>query len=272
VTECIHGLELSRCDLCSPKVLPKPDLSTTTTRARTPRPLASSTPRRSTPPASKTQPLNVNEQRIHHVTHISNLDGILTSSGLVADASDARSARPTVDISSESNREARRSTFVAGVGSPNIANYVPFYLSPNASLWEAQRAGSTDPRLSPTTRGLPASEFVLLVSTVSKVAEASRGDDTIIVADGDAVDPRTRFATSKEAYDRMLRRVLSDQESSAMLRAEFLAKDTVPFETITLIGVANDKARDAVKAILGSSDYRPRVAVHPPWFALPADA
>jgi hypothetical protein len=43
----------------------------------------------------------------------------------------------------------------------------------------------------------------------------------------------------------------------------------LPFDAITLIGVANNKARDAVKDVLDSSVYTPRVAVFPPWFAKP---
>ena len=42
-------------------------------------------------------------------------------------------------------------------------------------------------------------------------------------------------------------------------------------QLITLIGVANDRVRAAVRALLAGSGYQPRVAVHPPWFALPAE-
>jgi len=53
------------------------------------------------------------------------------------------------------------------------------------------------------------------------------------------------------------------------LRAEVLVHDSVPFEAITLIGVAHEKARASVRLILAGSRFQPRVAVHPPWFAVP---
>lgn len=208
------------------------------------------------------------EQRIHHVTHVSNLAGILRAGAVFADSSAGWSDRPTVDMSSRDNRELRRSTTVTADAS--VAAYVPFYLSPDATLWQAVRAGSSDPRLSATARRLPASEFVLLVSTVKKVAAGKDATGDIVVTDRDAADPRVRLATSVEDYERLLRRLIADRDSDAMLGAEFLVRDAVPLASISLIGVANDKAREAVREILEFSDFQPRVAVHPPWFAVPA--
>jgi hypothetical protein len=270
--ECIHGLDFDRCDLCSPKVVPKPEAAApATARNRSPR---ASTARPTTAagtarPIQRRKPIVIGEQRIHHITHIDNLAGIL-SGGLHADTSAAWRSRPEIDISSADTREARRGTLVAGsVQGATVADYVPFFLSPNAALWEGIRARTPDPRISATARRLPAAEFVLLVSTVRQVSDRLP-DDSIVVTDGDAADPRTRFAATGDDSERMLRRLLGEEESGAMLRAEFLVHDTVPFELITLIGVANDKARSAVRAALASSGHSPRLAVHPPWFALPS--
>ncbi len=272
MTECIHGLELSRCDLCSPKVLPKPDpAARTVTRTVTKRTPPGS---RRTAGASK-RPASVAEQRIHHVTHVSNLEGILRSGGLFADGSDGGTA-PTLDMSSEGNRNLRRTTVVAGAAT--VADYVPFYLSPDARLWETIRAGATDPRLSASVGALPASEFVILVSTVGKVVGLLNHTATadIVVSDRDAADPRSHFSTSAQAstddYERMLRRLLADRDGDTALHAEFLVKGTVPLAAFSLVSVANDKARDRVRAILEPWDFKPRVAVHPPWFAAPTPA
>ena len=40
-----------------------------------------------------------------------------------------------------------------------------------------------------------------------------------------------------------------------------------PFSSVTLIAVANEPARDRVKAMVDEADYPTRVAVYPPWFA-----
>ena len=212
----------------------------------------------------------VAEQRIHHVTHVSNLEGILRSGGLFADACEAWAARPELDVSSQENRNRRRTTVVAG--DAMVADYVPFYLSPDAQLWETIRAGAADPRFSRPAGTLPASEFIILVSTVGKVAGLMgySAEAGIVVSDRDAADPRSHFSAPTEGYERMLRRLSADTDTA--LHAELLVKDTVPLAAFSLISVANDKARERVRGILDSWEFQPRVAVHPPWFAVPERA
>jgi hypothetical protein len=211
--------------------------------------------------------LNVTELRIHHVTHLSNLEGILRSGGLFADASDAWTSRPQWDMSSQDTRNLRRTTVVAGEAM--VADYVPFYLSPDAHLWETIRVGGTDPRLSASAARLSSSEFVILVSTVGTVSSLRKrtADADVVVSDRDAADPRSHFSVSTEENERMLRRLLADREADTALHAEFLVRDTVPLAAFSLISVANDKARNRVRDILESREFQPRVAVHPPWFA-----
>ena len=281
IDECIHGLERGRCDVCSPKVAPKRD---------TPAPAkvrATTAPRRSAPPTLRgtastaprkpaLRPLNVGEQRIYHVTHVGNLPGILATGALLADASADWQTRPVTDISSPENREARRRTPVAGDDSAAVAEYVPFFLSPTATVWDILRAGTPDPRLSSATRDIPAAEFVILVSTIRQVSGIHSGDvspaqPAIVVADGDAALPLTRFAASTDTHERMLRRILLGDDDDASSRAEFLVRDAVPLNAVSLIGVAHNTARESVREILSSSDFAPRVAVHPPWFAAPSE-
>jgi hypothetical protein len=264
VTECIHGLELSRCDLCSPKVLPKPEPGVRPApRTKSQRMPAGST--RTT--AGSKRLASVTELRIHHVTHVSNLEGILHSGALFADACDSWASRPQVDVSSQDNRNLRRTTAVTGEAM--VADYVPFYLSPDAHLWDTIRAGGTDPRLSASSATLSASEFVILVSTVGKVVSLREhpADADVVVSDRDAADPRSHFSVSTEDNERMLRRLLADREADTALHAEFLVKNTVPLTAFSLISVAHDKARKRVRDILESWEFQPRVAVHPPWFA-----
>lgn len=265
--ECIHGLELDRCDICSPKARPVPVASAPPARTRTPRPLSSgsSAPRRSSPAASQKKPIILSEQRIHHLTPLNNLTGILVEGALYADAAEAWSDRPEVDISSHDTREARRTTPIPGTGT-SVADYVPFFLSPNANLWEGIRTRTPDPRVAPEARALPAAEFVMLVTTIKQLVADDEGYP--VVADGDAADARTRFASTRDDAERSLRRIFGSDDGT-VLRAELLVHESVPFERVTLIGVANDKARTAVRAALAGSGYQPRVAVHPPWFALP---
>jgi hypothetical protein len=40
----------------------------------------------------------------------------------------------------------------------------------------------------------------------------------------------------------------------------------LPLESVTLIGVANDKVRQSVRDLLAGSSFTPKISVYPPWF------
>jgi hypothetical protein len=265
VAECIHGLEAGLCDQCFPKTAPVLEVVTAAGQ-RNARAKAAVT-RRAASSASKTVE-SVGDQRIYHLTHVRNLVGILHSGAILADSNESFTSRPTVDLSSSETRESRRATAVSGLGSANVAEFVPFFLVPNSTMWEDIRSDSHDPRLSSDASGAIAADFVLLVSTVNHAAEHTV-DGEIVVTDGDAAHVLTRFAASTESSERMLRRLRADDNAETIVEAELLVKDSFPFELVTLVGVANDRMRDEVRAILKSSEHSPKVSVYPPWFQKP---
>ncbi|GAB2459148.1 hypothetical protein GCM10027029_21330 [Conyzicola lurida] len=270
--ECIHGLDYGLCDACFPKAAPEIPVAVAKTRVTRPRASSLTAPRKpATASSLRNPPVEVGDQRIYHVTHVSNLADILSSGRLLADASDAWEKRPTVDISSDETRESRRTIVVSDENDASVASYVPFFLSPTSSVWVSVRERVADPRLSAATREAVASDYVILVSSVKSVVDAHDAEEAereaaVVVTDGDAAHTLTRFATTREAGDRVLRKLRADEESVQILAAEYLVKDEFPFELVSLIGVANDKARDAVKAIVKGSGFSTRVAVYPPWF------
>ena len=250
------------CDSCFPKKAPE---LKTPPRRTPPRTAGSSIPRgtpgpggttgpgnttgaNARPPAKK--PLDLGAQRIFHVTHLSNLAAIIEAGALTADAT------ATVDVSSGVTRELRRTAAVSS--SRMVADFVPFYLSPDATNWLELRTGAAGVHWSDAARGATATEFVVLAGTIGAIGEG------LVVSDGDAAGSVTRFASSTEAVDRMLRSLLADEFS--LITAEILAHETYPLDAVALIGVANDKTRDAVKALFKGSGISPKVAVHPPWF------
>jgi len=263
--ECIHGLDNGLCDACYPKARPEVAATATVTKPRVSRPRVASltAPRRPVSSAAAASAEDVSQQRVYHVTHVNNLANILVE-GLRADATEVV---PAVDISSEDNRNSRRTIVVSDDGA-TVASYVPFFLSPTSSVWESVRSRSVDPRLAPPGEWI-ASDFVLLVSSVGTVFEAKADDEDapIVITDGDAAHALTRFSTTRDAGDRVVRKLRADDESGRILAAELLVKDTLDFEHISLIAVANDRARNVVKDILKGSGHSTRVAIHPPWFA-----
>ncbi len=233
--DCIHGLEIPLCDSCFPKAVPeKPKVVRAS--SRTPRAAAVSTSKRS---------LNTAAQRVYHVTHINNLEGILSTGALLADAS------PSVDLSTELTRELRNTAHVSADGGV-VSEYVPFYLTPSATLWEQLREGADDEtRWSPAARSAVSSDFVFLVSTVEALGDGS------VIADGDAAHSLTRFATG-DSLTRMLERL---HDSEDVQEAEALAVAPFPFDAVQLIGVSNDRVRDRVRKLTST-----KVVVYPPWF------
>jgi len=205
------------------------------------------------------RPINIAEQRIYHVTHIDNLAAILDDGALLADA--ALQTRPALDIASEHARAARRAT---AVRERTVAEHVPFFLSPDAYVWDAIRSGTPDPRLSAAAYRGSAYDYVVLVTTIAAVQAALGSDTALVIADGDAAGPLTRFDADPRA--RRLRGMLNDDDQGDLLRAELLAPGRVSFSAITLVGVANHAQRSTVKELLDLGGAKPRVSVYPPWF------
>jgi hypothetical protein len=205
--------------------------------------------------------VNVAEQRIYHVTHVDNLAAILGDGALIADA--VLEDRPAIDVASEEARAARRAADVE-ISGATVAAHVPFYLSPDAYLWQAIRSGTPDPRLSQAAYRGSAYDYVVLVTTIGGLLAVIGSDGAIVVADGDAAGPLTRF--DGDPRSRALRAMLAADDEGDLLRGELLVPDRVPFSAITLVGVANLAQRAAVKDLLDLAGARPRVSVYPPWF------
>ena len=250
MTECIHGLDTERCDACSPRKVSADDAAGAAkpARARTQRASRASA-------SSKQVAVDPGTRRIFHLTHVKNLEGILTQQQILSDAS---GASPAVDISSADNRELRRE---ASAGTAAVATYVPFFLAPDAILWEGLRSGIANYRFSEDVERIPSSEFVMLVGSVR-----GAGADAVI-ADGDAADPTTQFSSPDMLGGRMPRRVFEEEDS--LRSAEFLVPHAFPFSSITLVGVANDKVRTQVRALIGAHGHTQKVSVYPPWFQRP---
>jgi hypothetical protein len=264
--ECIHGLDNGLCDACFPKARPEVAATAVVTKPRVtrPRPAPLTAPRRPVSSAAAASADDIGQQRIYHLTHVDNLASILEH-GIRADAADAS---PSVDISSEDNRNSRR-TIVVNDDGATVASYVPFFISPTSSVWESVRTRAADPRLTLDDHSVPA-DYVLLVSSVKTVVDANEAEEEapVVVTDGDAAHALTRFATTRDAGERVLRKLRADDESGRILAAELLVKDAVPVELISLIAVANDRARNTVKDIQKSVGNTTRVAIHPPWFQI----
>jgi hypothetical protein len=197
------------------------------------------------------------EQRIYHVTHLTNLPGILERRAIIA------GAVPQLDLSPAELRVERADVPIPGNADLTLIDFVPFFLSPEAGLWQRLRSGHEHPRVSAVGRAAEPLEFVFLVSTVRHVVA---NDPAFVLADGNVEGSATRFATTREDAERMLYRLRAESDGERLQNAELLVARQLPLESVTLIGVANDKVRTAVRDILAGSDFTPKISVYPPWF------
>ncbi len=253
MAECIHGFDEGLCDICYPRTVAAPRRAAPARSAATRSPRAASPSRARGASATETAAPSVllSAQRIYHVTHIANLEMIAIDGELRAGAT------PEVDVSSALAREMRRSAPLASGGV--VADRVPFYLSPEAERWREVRDGAAGAHWSDAARAASPTEFVVLV------ADAKAAGDDVVLADGDAAAPATRFAHGLESGTQQLRRMRAVDPGYGA--AELLAPSPFPFAGVALIGVPHEPMRDRVRAILREvGGHAPKVAVYPPWF------
>ncbi|MCJ0700386.1 DarT ssDNA thymidine ADP-ribosyltransferase family protein [Frigoribacterium sp. CFBP9039] len=265
--ECIHGFERELCDICAPRRRePQVDADGQVKTLVPKRRAASRKPEslRSTPAlprdmaasavaaqAAQTPVPVFSQQRVYHWTHVSNLPGILESGEIRAGAT------PVLDVSSEATR-ALRASVTAASGAP-LADHVPFSLSPHATAWDTVRSGAEGYEWSDAARTAKATDFVMLVVPISAL-----GDD-FVVTEGDAAVQGVRAGVGVDDAAGMVRRFsLADPD---LLEPEVLVPSRVAFDAVTLVGVPNDKVRDAVKNLVADAGgHAPRISVYPPWF------
>lgn len=258
VAECIHGFDDRMCDICFPQAPREPVAAAATkgsTRAARSAPPRTPAPRRSPsgPAGTPAKAPPFATRRLYHVTPLANLESILLDGTLRATAD---GFAPDVDLAAPLVRELRAH---ADVGDGRrVHEFVPFSISPDAERWVELRTGATDPHWSAAARSLAATDYAVLVTVARDL-----GAD-LVIADGDAAAPRTRFTIGDVA--KVVAQALRIDPELASL--EVLVPGPVQIGVVNLIAVANEPARARVRNMLSDLEGSPpRVVVHPPWFA-----
>jgi hypothetical protein len=262
--ECIHGFVDGLCATCNPKPVPETvSASRPAARSRVaapPRATVRSLRAAARIPVGSVPADALLEQRIYHLTHLRNLAGIIEQGALVA------GTLPVLELSPAELRPERAEITFPAADDLALPGFVPFFLSPEASLWQSLRAGLDHPRLSSSARAADPFDFVFLVSTVRHIVSA---ESAFVLADGNVEGSLTRFASTREDAERMLYRLRAESDDTALHNAEFLVAGRLPLESVSLIGVANDKVRQSVRDVMAGSDFTPKISVYPPWFQQP---
>lgn len=250
--ECIHGFESGLCDVCAPRRPAEPRRAASAPRASRGPATRSSTPGRAgltAPRASRVPPFDPSQHRVFHVTHRDTLEWILDDGALRA------GAEAPVDLSTPLIRELRASAPAGPERS--VADCVAFALSDQASWWRDLREGALDrSRWSEAARAARPADLVVLVARLGDLPGA-------VVTDADAASAVARLARTPEEIARTLARA---RAGSGALDGEALVPGDVPFESVVLVGVANEPARDRVRELLAAAGHGDvRVALSPEW-------
>lgn len=255
MAECIHGLDDGLCDICFPKEQPLNPVPGTVRSGAKRRTAGSSAVREKATRSARTpegKPLPpFGQRRIHHVTHLRNLETILFDGAITAGAD------PELDLLAEEARAKRRQTEV--IHGTSVAEFISFSLSPNAIWWDEVLTGATDDRWSASAKSSPGTQYVQLVGTV-----ATAGTD-VAASDEDAMSPTARFGLGVDAAGTLVRRAALDDPE--LRRPEVLVRGRYRTSDLVLLAVPNEPVRDKVKAMLREhKGASPRIVVYPPWF------
>jgi hypothetical protein len=252
MAECIHGFEEPLCDTCFPRVVPEQTPAATRARRTTNNARATAIRSNRGSNADTRPSALLSTQRLYHVTHQRNLEAILSRGAIDPGAT------PVMDVSSATTRELRATVDLAN--GATVADHAAFYLNPQATRWNELRTGAEGAHWSDEARSSTPAEYVILV-----VPAISLGD-AIVLADGDAAGASTFFAVGTDAAAPAFRRMHGSDPD--FQEAEVLTPDAVPFDQVTLIGVANEPARDRIRAVISDAGRAvPKISVFPPWFA-----
>lgn len=256
MTECIHGFDDGLCDICFPRIpVVKDDAATTAARGRASataarRSSARASAKTTTAPVSRHQ-APIGPRRIYHVTHLNNLESILTEGAITA------GAKPNFDLLAPDARVERDGIEV--FPGTQLTEFVPFSLSPNATWWNDVRSGAHYSSWSAEARSVPATQYVILVGTVASVG------DEVVVSDSDVSGSDPHFGVGPVAGASLLQRTLFADPD--LLEPEVLAPRSYSIDDVVLLAVPNEPVRDKVKAMLkAAGGHAPKLAVYPPWF------
>jgi len=203
---------------------------------------------------------------IYHITHVSNLVGIIADGRLLCDRK--AQEKDCVQVGHKHIKERRLNRRVPLAPGDYVGDYVPFYFAPRSPMLYAIHMGFVDGY----SRGQ--SEIVHLVSS----AEAVEEDDDLrwVFTDGHAeMAPLTDFYNDLDDLDKIDWNVMKsiywndtddDPDRKRRRQAEFLVHEFFPWKLIASIGVYEQATVKRVQEILKKSRHKPDVEIERAWY------
>jgi len=192
--------------------------------------------------------------QLFHITHVSNLVGIIGSKGLVSSNQISRNSGPNTNIGHYHIKERRSTKMVPVAPGGFVADYVPFYFAPRSPMLYSIHKGNVQQYQNGQR------EIIYLV-TDSDLIFSSQCQ--YCFCDGHATMEITKFYNSPDsladAIDWEIMQAQywnntdNDTDRTRRRAAEFLVKDFLPFNLIQEISTYDIIIKSDVDAILAAN-------------------
>lgn len=204
---------------------------------------------------------------IYHITHISNLAGIMKAGALWCDSGRVEQGFPIVGIAHQNIKARRAKRLVPLAAKGTVADYVPFYFAPRSPMLYAIDRGAVE--------GYGGGQAAVL-HLVSAAETASSIGRAWCFTDGHAEMGMTAFCGDLSKlcelvdFDVMASQYWNDTpehpDRKRLRQAEFLVHERFPWEYVQEIGVYDAATRARVTGLLAMAKHRPPVRVRADWY------
>ncbi|OYW94596.1 MAG: hypothetical protein B7Z13_04185 [Caulobacterales bacterium 32-67-6] len=206
--------------------------------------------------------------KIYHITHVTNLAGIIANGGLRSDALMVAAGGPTQTIGMSSIKSRRLSLPVRCHQGDTVGQYVPFYFcSRSIMLYLLHKGNHPEVDYKGGQTPIVHLEADLGEAVAWAQANGRRWAFTLSNAGAYYAEFRDDLAALGEVR---WEAVASTQWSAPDVRegkqAEFLMRDDFPWELFSRVGVQTMPMKLQVDAILANAAHKPKVDLVPGWY------
>ncbi len=207
--------------------------------------------------------------RIYHITHIWNLDAILSCGGLLSDAEMIKRGGPQIAVGMSAIKQRRLRLPVACYSDGDVVgDYVPFYLCPRSIMLYLLHMGNHSELTYRGGQG-PIIHLQADLKAAAEWADQSGGGWAFSLANAGA--NYTPFRKDLDDLDQIdWTAVASNDFRSPSVKegkqAEFLVRRFFPWESVERVGVCSQAMQEKVREALAEAAHRPPVDVLDDWY------
>ncbi|MEI6286602.1 MAG: DUF4433 domain-containing protein [Bacillota bacterium] len=209
---------------------------------------------------------NPDNVRLYHITHATNLSGIIEAGGLWSDNACAEKGISSLNIGYSRLKARRLTTPVPLRTGKYVGDYVPLYFANRMPMLYAISQNQVV-EYSGEQR-----EIIYLVTTIGDVL---RRCENWLFTDGHAVESISGFYNDLADLEQLdwnlveawsWRNTTDDNDRKRRKQAEFLVEKYLPWECINKIAVYDEIMVGRVKTALAGAAHCPEVCVESKWY------